>query len=70
MMYRPIASHRHMDERQGQAAGAVFLFRSAAGSTGFLIAGLSRNVVVTIVVQEEDGQETTRNGNLIHDEHP
>ena len=68
-MYRPIASHRHMDERQGQAAGTVFLFRSAAGSTGILIAGVSRNVVVIIVVQEEE-QETTRNGNLIHDEHP
>lgn len=34
------------------------------------IVGLSRNVVLIIVVQEEDGEETTRNGNLIHDEHP
>ncbi|KAI4568713.1 hypothetical protein MJG53_014331 [Ovis ammon polii x Ovis aries] len=42
----------------------------ATGSTGSLIAGLSRNVVLIIVVQEEDGEETTRNGNLIHDEHP
>ena len=49
---------------------ALFSFSAqATGSTGFLIAGLSRNVVLIIVVQE-DGEETTRNGNLIHDEHP
>jgi len=50
---------------------ALFSFSAqATGSTGFLIAGLSRNVVLIIVVQEEDGEETTRNGDLIHDEHP
>lgn len=50
---------------------ALFSFSAqATGSTGSLIAGLSRNVVLIIVVQEEDGEETTRNGNLIHDEHP
>ena len=50
---------------------ALFSFSAqATGSTGSLIAGLSRNVVLIIVVQEEDGEETTRNGDLIHDEHP
>lgn len=41
-----------------------------SGGTGFLVAGLSRNVVLTIVVQEEDGEESTRNDSLIHDGRP
>lgn len=64
----PITSHRYMDERQGQAAGTVFLFCSGHRKHWlFDNTGLSRNVVLIIVVQEEDGEETTRNGNLIHD---
>lgn len=41
-----------------------------SGGTGFLAAGLSRNVVRTIVVQEEDGEGTARSGSLTHDGRP